>query len=49
MENALARVSMDHSMEWRKCSYLYVSDEGHSDSFLKLIQWGIEVEDFHNL
>lgn len=30
-------------------SYLNVSDEGHGDSFLKLVQRGVQVQDFHYL
>lgn len=30
-------------------SHLNVSDEGHSDSFFKLVQRRVEVQDFHDL
>lgn len=29
--------------------YLNVSDERHGDSFFKLVQRGVQVQDFHNL
>lgn len=31
------------------CKYLYVSDEGHGDPFLKLIQRGVKIKDLYNL